>query len=67
MSVYDSLTLKRQVACDIVGMKGRFPADFFLVIDNRQENTMFLRRHLKRKYGFKPRKWLRQPIFILQG
>jgi hypothetical protein len=60
------LTPKRQAACDIVEIEGKFPSDFFLVIDNRQENTRFLRRHLKRRYGFKSRKWLAQPIFILK-
>jgi hypothetical protein len=60
------LTPERQVACDVADMEDRLPADFFLVIDNRQENTKFFRRHLKLRYKFKPRNWLAQPVFVLE-
>jgi hypothetical protein len=60
-----ALTTERQVAVDILDMEDGFPADFALVIDDRKRNTAFLRKHLKRRYKFTPRKFFAQPVFIL--
>ncbi len=59
------LTPERQVAVDILDMENRFPADFFLVVDGRKENTRFLRQHLKRCYIFKERKIFNNSFFTL--
>jgi hypothetical protein len=52
-----ALTLERQVAVDVLDIEDRFPPDFCLIVDGRTQNTMFLRKHLKRRYVFKHR-WL---------
>jgi hypothetical protein len=60
-----SLTSERQVAVDLLDMEHQFPADFYLVIDDRKQNTTFLRQHFKRRYNFKPRKFFANPVFTL--
>jgi len=51
------LTRERQVAVDLLALEEAFPPDFFLVIDDRQANTRFLRDHFKRRYKFTSRKY----------
>lgn len=52
-----ALTPERQVAVDVLDIEGRFPPGFYMIVDGRWTNTMFLKRHLKRRYVFKHR-WL---------
>jgi hypothetical protein len=59
------LNEQRKVAIDLLEIEDKLPADFIMVIDDRKENTRFLREHFKRRYVFKPRKEHVQPIFIL--
>lgn len=51
------LTDERQVAFDLLDLEDAFPADFFLVIDDRKDNTRFLRAHFKRRYTFHRRQY----------
>jgi hypothetical protein len=53
---------------DILDMEDKFPQDFYMVIDDRQEDTAFLKRNMRRRYRFKKRYWgcfLRTQIFEL--
>ena len=62
------LTSERQVAVDLLDMEDSFPPDFFLVIDDRKENTKFLRAHFRRRYTFHSRKYRgTNPTFELIG
>jgi hypothetical protein len=61
------LTAERQVAVDILEIEDRLPSDFFLVIDDRKENTRYLLKNLKRRYRFRERRIFGAPIFILLG
>jgi len=56
---------ERRPAIDLLDMEPRFPHDFFLVIDDRKENTTFLREHFKRRYRFRERRIQAQPTFEL--
>jgi hypothetical protein len=63
-----ALTPARKVAIDVLDMEDKFPQDFYMVVDDRQENTMFFKRNLRRRYSFKKRYWgyfLRTQIFEL--
>jgi hypothetical protein len=51
------LTPTRKVALDVLDMEDKFPQDFYMVVDDRQENTMFLKRNMRRTYRFKRRYW----------
>ena len=60
------LTNERQVAFDLLDMEDSFPPDFFLVIDDRKENTLFLKGHFRRRYKFHSRKYRgTNPTFAL--
>ena len=62
------LTRDRQVAVDLLDLEEVFPPDFFLVIDDRQANTRFLRAHFKRRYRFTSRTYRgTNPTFELRG
>jgi len=52
-----ALTPEIQVAVDVLDIEDRLPAGFYGIIDGRWANTLFLKRHLKRRYIFKHR-WL---------
>jgi hypothetical protein len=52
-----ALTREIQVAVDTLDIEDRFPRHFYGIIDGRWLNTLFLKRHLKRRYVFK-HKWL---------
>jgi hypothetical protein len=51
------LTREVQVSVDVLDIENRFPAGFYGVIDGRWPNTLFLKRHLRRRYKFRHR-WL---------
>jgi|SRR5882724_1093895 len=59
------LTPEREVAVDILYIEDKLPPDFYLIIDGRKNNTMFLKRNLKRRYSFKERKIFFNYIFQL--
>jgi len=62
------LTRERQVAVDLLALEESFPPDCFLVIDDRQANTRFLRDHFKRRDKFTSRKYQgTNPTFELIG
>jgi hypothetical protein len=62
------LTSERQVAIDLLDTEDSFPPDFFLVIDDRKENTKFLKEHFRRRYKFHSRKYRgTNPTFELIG
>jgi len=52
-------------AIDLLDMEPCFPNGFFLVIDERDENTEVLRTHFKRRYRFRRRSIAKQPTFEL--
>jgi len=56
---------ERPAAIDLLEMEPDFPTAFFLVVDERESNTQFLRKHFKRQYRFRHRKIARQPTFEL--
>ena len=56
---------ERPAAIDLLEMEPDFPNGFFLVIDERESNTQFLRQHFKRRYRFRHRTVARQPTFEL--
>jgi hypothetical protein len=56
---------KGRPAIDLLEMEPFFPPGFFLVIDDRKENTQFLREHFKRQYRFRRRRIAAQPTFEL--
>ena len=56
---------ERPAAIDLLLMEPDFPNAFFLVVDERESNTQFLRKHFKRRYRFRHRKTARQPTFEL--
>ncbi len=58
---------ERPAAIDLLEIEPDFPNTFFLVIDERESNTQFLRQHFKRQYRFRHRKMARQPTFELIG
>jgi hypothetical protein len=60
-----ALTKERQVALDVLLMEDKLSADFFMVIDGRKTNTEFLKRHLKRKYAIRERKFFNNRVFKL--
>jgi hypothetical protein len=60
-----ALTKEVQIAIDILDMEEKLPSDFCMVIDGRWENAQYLRRHLKREYSFKDRKFLFNSVFSL--
>jgi hypothetical protein len=45
-------------------MEDQLPPDFMLVIDKRWENTVFLKKHLKRDYVIKQGEL---SVFVLQS
>jgi hypothetical protein len=49
-----------RIAADLIYLEPRLRPGFFLLIDDRQENTRFLREHLKRRYRFGERLFIRQ-------
>lgn len=59
------LTPQRKVAVDVLDIEGRFPAGFYMIVDGRWENVMFLRRHLRRQYRFKYRWLFHNSVFRL--
>jgi hypothetical protein len=59
------LTPERQVAMDVLEMEDKLPQDFYMIIDGRRENTLFLQRHLRRRYRFKARRIFRNQVFEL--
>lgn len=60
------LTPERQVAVDLLDMEMTFPPDFFLVIDDRKANTLFLKEHFRRHYRYTRRTYLgMNPTFEL--
>lgn len=59
------LTPQRNVAVDLLIIEDHLPRDFYLVIDNRQQNTAFLKEKFKRQYVFRTRKLFVQQIFEL--
>lgn len=58
-------TICHLFAVDVLAMEESLPADFLLIIDGRQQQTLFLKQHLRRKYRFKARKLFRNQIFEL--
>jgi len=60
-----ALTPERKIAIDVLDMENKFPQDFYMVVDDRQENTMFLKKNLRRRYRFKKRNFIRTQIFAL--
>jgi hypothetical protein len=60
-----ALTSDRAVAIDVLDMEDRLPDDFYMVIDGRKKNTLFLQQHMKRQYRFKARRMFRNQIFEL--
>ena len=63
----EGISTERPAAIDLLEMETDFPTAFFLVIDERESNTQFLRKHFKRQYRFRHRKIARQPTFELLG
>ncbi|MGI9175445.1 MAG: hypothetical protein ACR2GR_09035 [Rhodothermales bacterium] len=59
------LTPQRNIAIDLMLIEDELPADFFLVIDGRKENTSFLQQNFERRYVFKQREVSYQPVFEL--
>jgi hypothetical protein len=53
-----------EVAVDLLQMEDQLPPDFMLVIDKRWENTVFLKKHLKRDYVIKQGEL---SVFVLQS
>jgi len=60
-----ALTPDRAVAIDVLDMEDKFPDDFYLIIDGRKKNTVFLQQYMKRKYRFKARKMFHNQLFEL--
>ena len=63
-----ALTPARRIAIDVLDMEDKLPHDFYMVVDDRQENTAFLKRNLRRQYRFKRRYrgyFIRTQIFEL--
>jgi hypothetical protein len=50
---------------DLLLIEDLLPADFYLIIDDRQADTAFLREHFIRPYRFIRRRWVRQQVFEL--
>ncbi len=60
-----TLTPERQVAVDVLDIEERFQPGFCIVVDGRIQNTMFLRKYLKRQYIFKHRRLFFNSVFKL--
>lgn len=59
------LTAEREVAVDVLILEEKFPREFFMVVDGRTKNTLFLKQHLKRNYRFTENKLLFSYVFEL--
>jgi len=44
------LTAERFAAVDVLDMEERLPAGFFLIVDGRSDNCLFLEQHFRRNY-----------------
>ncbi|MBI2055286.1 MAG: hypothetical protein HYT42_00105 [Candidatus Sungbacteria bacterium] len=60
-----ALTAERQAAADPLDIENRFPQHFCMIVDGRWANTMFLKKHLKRRYGFRNLRLSSMSIFEL--
>ena len=58
-------TPERKIAIDILDMEEKLRLGFFAIIDGRQENTMFLRNHLRRHFTFRYRIWYNNTVVTL--
>ena len=60
-----ALSLERKVAIDVLDIEDKLPSDFYMVIDDRQANTLFLHKYLQRRYKFKKRIFVKTQTFEL--
>lgn len=58
-------TAERKIAFDVLDMENKLPKNFYVVIDGRKENALFFKKHLKRSYNFRKRKFFFTYIFEL--
>lgn len=61
------LSPARRVAVDPLEMEPSFPPGFYLVVDGRWENAMFLKEHFQRSYRFEYRTLFQNSTFELLG
>jgi hypothetical protein len=60
-------TKERKVAVDLLDLEDRFPPDFFLLIDGREEQAKFLRNNLRRNYTVRHRRFFAKSTLALRA